>query len=153
VLKAAKRSGYAAKQGAISCYIHDGRIGTMVELNCETDFVAKTDEFKQLLNHLCLHIAATEQVYYLNEEEIPESVIEREKEIARESMADSGKQPEILEKIIEGKIAKWKKTVCLLSQPFYEEDKKTVQDVITEMGAKSGENISCARFAKFVLGE
>ncbi|MCX5843275.1 MAG: translation elongation factor Ts [Deltaproteobacteria bacterium] len=150
---ATKRSSKATKDGVISSYIHmGGRIGVLVELNCETDFVAKTDNFQLLAKDLTMHIAATNPTY-IRPEDIPSVVMEREKEIYR-SQAMAEKKPEkIWDKIIEGKLKKYYEDVCLLNQKFIKETDITVETLINTMIAKTGENIIIRRFIRFQLGE
>jgi elongation factor Ts len=150
---ATKRSSKAAKDGVISSYIHmGGRIGVLVELNCETDFVAKTDNFQLLAKDLTMHIAAANPTY-IRAEDIPSEVMEREKEIYR-SQAMAEKKPEkIWDKIIEGKLKKYYEDVCLLNQKFIKDTDMTVETLINNMIAKTGENIIIRRFIRFQLGE
>jgi elongation factor Ts len=147
-----KKSGRTASEGLIDSYIHMGKIGTMVEVNCETDFVARTDDFKELLKDISMHIAAANPVY-LSREDVPQNVIEREKEIYKAQV--SGKPPQVVEKIIEGKLEKFYSDVCLLDQIFIKDpdQKKKIKDLVTEKVAKLGENIVIRRFARFQLGE
>lgn len=149
---ATKRSSKAAKDGAIASYIHmGGKIGVLVELNCETDFVAKTDDFRLLAKELSMHIAAANP-RYLKSEDIPPDVLEREKEIYR-SQALAEKKPEkIWDKIIEGKLKKYYEDVCLLDQKFIKDTAITVGTLVSNMIAKTGENIVIRRFTRFQLG-
>jgi elongation factor Ts len=149
---ATKRSSKAAKDGAIASYIHmAGKIGVLVELNCETDFVAKTDDFRVLAKELSMHIAAANP-RYLKSEDIPPDVLEREKEIYR-SQALAEKKPEkIWDKIIEGKLKKYYEDVCLLDQKFIKDTAITVGTLVSNMIAKTGENIVIRRFTRFQLG-
>lgn len=150
---ATKRSSKAAKDGVITSYIHmGGRIGVLVELNCETDFVAKTDNFQLLAKDLTMHIAAANPTY-IRPEDIPSVVMEGEKEIYR-SQAMAEKKPEkIWDKIIEGKLKKYYEDVCLLNQKFIKDTDITVETLINNMIAKTGENIIIRRFIRFQLGE
>lgn len=150
---ATKRSSKAAKDGVISSYIHmGGRIGVLVELNCETDFVAKTDNFQLLAKDLTMHIAAANPTY-IRPDDIPSVVMEGEKEIYR-SQAMAEKKPEkIWDKIIEGKLKKYYEDVCLLNQKFIKDTDITVETLINNMIAKTGENIIIRRFIRFQLGE
>ena len=150
---ATKRSSKAAKDGVIASYIHmGGRIGVLVELNCETDFVAKTDNFLLLAKDLTMHIAASNPTY-IKPEDIPPDVMEREKEIYR-SQAMAEKKPEkIWDKIIEGKLKKYYEDVCLLHQKFIKNADITIETLINNMIAKTGENIIIRRFMRFQLGE
>ncbi|MBK06905.1 MAG: elongation factor Ts [Deltaproteobacteria bacterium] len=148
-----KKSSRIASEGAVGSYIHmGGRIGVLVELNCETDFVARTDRFQELLTDIAMQIAATAPEY-VTPEEIPADVLEREKGIFREQALQEGKPEKIVDKIVDGRVSKFYKQVCLLHQPFVKEDKKTVEEVIKEVVAEIGENIRVRRFARFVLGE
>lgn len=149
---ATKRSSKAAKDGVIASYIHmGGKIGVMVEVNCETDFVAKTDDFRLLAKELTMHIAAANP-RYLKSEDIPPDVLEREKEIYR-SQAMAEKKPEkIWDKIIEGKLKKYYEDVCLLDQKFIKDTAITVGTLVSNMIAKTGENIVIRRFMRYQLG-
>jgi elongation factor Ts len=150
---ATKRSSKAAKEGVVSSYIHmGGRIGVMVEVNCETDFVAKTEDFQAMSKDIAMHVAASNPLF-LKPEEIPPEVMEREKEIYR-SQAMAEKKPEkIWERIIEGKLKKYYEEVCLLQQKFIKNTDITVETLVNNMIAKTGENIVVRRFARFQLGE
>lgn len=153
VAKAAKKAGRETKEGLIRSYIHTGgRIGVLLELNCETDFVARNDLFKELANEIALQIAAMKP-QYVKREDIPREVVEKEGEIAREAAIAEGKPPHIAEKIAEGKLEKFYKEVCLYEQPYIKDDKKTIEDLIKEYIAKIGENIQVRRFVRFELGE
>jgi elongation factor Ts len=149
---ALKKAGRSVSEGLIDAYIHMGRIGTMVEINCETDFVARTDDFKELMKDVAMHVAAANPLY-LTREDVPQDVLDREKEIYRVQV--SGKPPQVIEKIIEGKLEKFYSDNCLLDQIFIKDpdQKKTVKDLVTEKVAKLGENIIIRRFARFQLGE
>jgi elongation factor Ts len=149
---ATKRSSKAAKDGVVASYIHmGGKIGVLVEVNCETDFVAKTDDFRLLAKELTMHIAAANP-RYLKSEDIPPDVLEREKEIYR-SQAMAEKKPEkIWDKIIEGKLKKYYEDVCLLDQKFIKDTAITVGTLVSNMIAKTGENIVIRRFMRFQLG-
>ena len=149
---ATKRSSKAAKDGVIASYIHmGGKIGVLVELNCETDFVAKTDDFRLLAKELTMHIAAANP-RYLKSEDIPPDVLEREKEIYK-SQALAEKKPEkIWDKIIEGKLKKYYEDVCLMDQKFIKDTALTVGTLVSNMIAKTGENIIVRRFVRFQLG-
>ena len=150
---AAKKSARAATEGAVASYIHmGGKIGVLVEVNCETDFVARTDAFQALVKDVAMHVAAAAPLC-VRREEVPAELVAKEMEIAR-SQAREAKKPEaIVEKIATGKVEKYYSEVCLLEQPFVKDDKKKVADVLTEAVAKIGENIQVRRFARFVLGE
>lgn len=150
---ATKRSSKAAKEGMIASYIHmGGKIGVMVELNCETDFVAKTADFQSLAKDLAMHVAAANPLY-LKPEEIPADALEREKDIYRSQAATEGKPEKIWEKIIEGKLNKYYEDVCFLNQKFVKNMDITVGTLVSNMMAKTGENIVVRRFARFQLGE
>ena len=150
---AAKKASRAATEGAVASYIHmGGKIGVLVEVNCETDFVARTDGFQALVKDLAMHIAAAAPVY-VKRDEVPADVIAKEMEIAKAQMRDQKKPEAILEKIALGKVEKYYEQFCLLDQPFVKEDKKKVSEIITDAVAKIGENIQVRRFARFVLGE
>ncbi len=150
---ATKRSSKATKEGAIASYIHmGGKIGVLVELNCETDFVAKTDDFLALVKDLAMHVAASNPLY-VRPEEIPESALEREKEIYRSQLVEEKKPEKIREKIIEGKLKKYYEEVCLMNQKFIKNTDITVDTLVSNMIAKTGENIIVRRFARFQLGE
>jgi elongation factor Ts len=153
IAKAAKKAGRETKEGIIHAYIHaGGRVGVLLELNCETDFVAKNELFKELANELALQIAAM-RPQYVSRETVPKEVIEKEGEIAREAALAEGKPEHIAEKIAEGKVEKFLKEVCLLEQPYIKDDKKTVEDLIKEYIAKLGENIQVRRFTRYEIGE
>jgi elongation factor Ts len=154
---AAKRSGRAASEGAVSSYIHgEGRIGVLIEVNCETDFVARNDDFKNFVRDVAMHIAAANP-QCVRPEEISPVLIEKEKEIIRAQMAqdpkNANKPPQVIEKILEGKIQKFIDEACLIKQPFVKNPDVTVGDLTTNMIAKIGENIQIRRFARFNLGE
>ncbi|MEC4676709.1 MAG: translation elongation factor Ts [Nitrospirota bacterium] len=149
---AAKKAGRSASEGIIGSYIHMDRLGVMVEVNCETDFVARTDDFRELVKDIAMHIAATNPAC-VSREEIPEDVIEREKGIYMAQV--SGKPPQVIEKIVEGKLDKFFSETCLLEQTFVKDpdQKKKVKDIIAEKVAKLGENIIVRRFSRFQLGD
>lgn len=150
---AAKKVGRVTKEGIIDAYIHPGdRLGVLLEVNCETDFVARTQEFRRFVRDIALHIAASEPMV-VNREELSAEVIEREREIYRSLVQDMKKPPEILEKIIDGKLEKFYTDVCLMEQPFVKTPEKTVADYLKEHVAKFGENIVIRRFIRFRLGE
>ncbi len=150
---ATKRSSKAAKDGTIASYIHmGGKIGVMVEINCETDFVAKTDDFQTMAKDIAMHIAASNPTY-VRPEEIPEAAMEREKEIYRSQLREEKKPEKIWDKIIEGKLKKFYEDVCLTEQKFVKNQDITIATLISNMIAKTGENIVLRRFARFQLGE
>jgi elongation factor Ts len=151
--KAAKRAAREASDGAIGSYIHmGGRIGVLVEVNCETDFVAKTDQFQQLVRDIAMHIAAANPTA-VNREEIPADLVERERSVFREQMRESGKPEQIWDKIVEGKLEKFYAESTLLEQPFVKNPDQTVGQLITEVSAKTGEKIEVRRFARYSLGD
>lgn len=150
---AAKKVGRITKEGVVDAYIHPGdRLGVLVEVNCETDFVARTQEFKRFVRDIALQIAASEPIA-VSREELPSDVVEREREIYRSMVKDLKKPPEIVEKIVNGKLEKFYSDVCLLEQPFVKIPEKTVGEYIKEQIAKFGENIIIRRFVRFRLGE
>jgi elongation factor Ts len=151
--KAAKKAGRIATEGLVTSYIHsNGRIGVLLETNCETDFVALNESFIQFTSDVSMQIAAM-GAQYVAKEEVPESVIEAERKIRIETARESGKPEKMLEKIVEGQIVKWLKELCLLDQPFVKDDKKSIRDLQQDLVAKLGENISVRRFVRFELGE
>lgn len=150
---AAKRAGRIASEGLIDSYIHlGGRVGVLIEVNCETDFVAKTDEFKQLVKDLAMQVAASKPMV-VRREEVPAEAVEQEKAVYRAQALNEGKPEKIADKIVEGRLEKFYQQVCLLEQPFIKDQDKTVNDLVTESIALIGENISVRRFARFELGE
>ena len=150
---AAKKAGRVAAEGLVEAYIHGGgRIGFLVEVNCETDFVAKTDAFKELVKDIAMHIAATNPSY-LKREEVPTAELEHEQAVLAEQARNEGKPEKIIEKMVAGRIEKYYKEVCLMEQPFVKDPDKTISDLITESIAKIGENISIRRFTRYQLGE
>ncbi len=150
--KAAKRAHRAANEGTVASYIHHGgRIGVLLELNCETDFVANTDEFKELARELAMHVAAAQPVA-VREEEIPEEVVDRERQVYFDQVRNEGKPEHIQEKIVEGKLRKFYEENVLLNQAYVKDPEKTVADLITEVSAKTGEKVTVHRFARFEVG-
>ncbi len=150
---AAKKVGRITKEGIIDAYIHPGdRLGVLVEVNCETDFVARTPEFRRFVRDIALQIAASEPMV-VSREELPSEVVEREKDIYRSMIKDLKKPPHVVEKIVTGKLEKFYADACLLEQPFVKNPEKTVGDYIKEHIAKFGENIVVRRFVRFRLGE
>lgn len=150
---AAKKSGRVAAEGVVEAYIHGGgRIGVLLEINCETDFVAKTEGFKALARDVAMQIAATNPLY-VSREEVPADKIAHEQEIFRVQALNEGKPEKIVDKMVVGRIEKYYKEVCLLEQPFIKDSDKNVQELVTENIAKIGENISIRRFVRFQLGE
>ena len=151
--KARKKSGRSAKEGIILPYIHPGaKLGVLLEINCETDFVANTDDFKNLSKDIAMHIAASAPMS-VSREEIPQETLEREKEIYADQARQSGKPENIIEKMTEGRLNKFYQENVLLEQTFVKDPDKTVSDLITETVAKLGENILISRFSRFQLGE
>jgi len=151
--KAAKKAGRVASEGVVQSYIHGkGRIGVLVEVNCETDFVGNTDEFRQLAYDIAMQIAAANPTY-LSREEVPTADVEHEREIIKAQAREEGKPEKVIEKMVDGRIEKFYKENCLLEQPFIKDQDKTIQQLIHENVAKIGENISVRRFARYELGE
>jgi elongation factor Ts len=149
---AEKRAERTAKEGIVASYIHPpGKIGVMVEINCETDFVARNDEFKTFGRELAMHIASAAPVA-VTKEEVPSDVVERERRIFEEQARASGKPDSVIRKIVDGKVEAYYKEVVLLSQPWIREPKKTIEDLVKETSAKVGENIVVRRFARFQVG-
>ncbi len=153
IASAAKKAGRATKEGAVSSYIHgEGKVGVLLEINCETDFVARTEQFKQLVKDVAMHVAAAAPQWVIPEE-VPADILAKEKEIAIAQMQSSGKPAAVLEKIAEGKIKKFYEDQCLMLQPFVKDPNKTIEVILKETIATLGENITIRRFARFVLGE
>ena len=151
--KAAKRASKVASEGAIASYIHmGGKIGVLVEVNCETDFVARGEAFQTFVKDVCLQICSASP-QYVTKEEVPQAAYDAEKEVYVKQALETGKPQNICEKIAEGKMNKWFSEVCLLEQPFVKEDKKSINDLIAELTAKCGEKIVIRRFVRFQLGE
>lgn len=149
---AAKRAGRATSEGTIQSYIHmGGKIGVMVEVNCETDFVAKTDDFIEFARNLAMHIAATSPVG-ITPEDVPVAVIEREREIYKAQALETGKPEKMIDKIVEGKLNKFYKESCLLNQAYVRDGDKSISDYLNEVIAKTGEKIEIKRFARFQVG-
>jgi len=150
---AVKKAGRIAAEGVVDSYIHmGGKIGVLGEVNCETDFVAKTDQFKTFVRDIAMQIAATNPMY-VSEEEIEPAVLEKEREILKAQALNEGKPENVVEKMVEGRIKKFKKEICLLDQPFVKDTDKSVQDLVTEMVATIGEKISIRRFTRYEMGE
>jgi len=150
---AAKKAGRVASEGAVGSYIHmGGKIGVLVEVNCETDFVARNEAFQALVKDVAMQIAASAP-QWVRREEVPAEVVAKEMEIARDQAREQKKPEAIVEKIAQGKVEKFYKEACLLEQPFVKDDKLSVQDMVTQAVARIGENIQVRRFARFVLGE
>jgi elongation factor Ts len=153
IASASKKAGRMTKEGAVTSYIHgEGKVGVLLEVNCETDFVARTEQFRQFVKDLAMHIAAANP-QWVRPEEVPASILEKEKEIAIAQMQASGKPAAVLEKIAEGKLKKFFEDHCLLQQCFVKDSSKTIEQLLKETIAGLGENISVRRFARFVLGE
>jgi elongation factor Ts len=150
---AAKRSARTTKEGSVGSYIHaGGRLGVLVEVNCETDFVARTDDFQQLVRDIAMQVAASSPLY-TTREEVPADVLSKEREIFQEQAKISGRPEQVLSKIVEGRLEKFYQEVCLLEQPFIKEPSMTMKDVLQATIAKTGENITVHRFVRFQLGE
>ena len=153
IATAKKRGGRTTSQGQIQAYIHaGGKIGVLLEVNCETDFTGKNDDFSEFVRDLCLQIAATSPLA-IDRERIPESILNHEKDIYATHAKTSGKPEKVIEKIVEGKLKKFFSEACLLEQPFVKDPDITIQDLLNEMIAKTGENIVINRFVRFQLGE
>lgn len=147
---AAKKADRATNQGLIESYIHvGGKVGVMIEVNCETDFVARNEDFKTFCRDLCLQIAAANPLY-ISRDQVPEAELAKEREIAAAQV--QGKPPAAIQKIVEGKLEKYYSTICLLDQPFVKLPEKTVKEILTEKVAKIGENIQVRRFTRYQLG-
>lgn len=150
---AAKKAGRATAEGVIGSYIHaGGKIGVLIEVNCETDFVARTDDFQGFVRNLAMQVAAARPLY-VSREEIPAAELEREREIYAAQAAQSGKPPQVVAKMVEGKVDKYAAEICLLDQDYVKEPGKAVRQVVADAIAKLGENISVRRFMRFQLGE
>ena len=149
---AAKKASRTTNEGAVGTYIHaGGKIGVLIELNCESDFVARTEDFQELLRDIAMHIAATDP-RFVGREEVTQADLDREKDVYRSQAAATGKPPAVIEKILEGKMSKFYEEVCLLDQPFIKESSQTISQLIAGKVAKLGENISVRRFARFKVG-
>jgi elongation factor Ts len=150
---AAKKAGRATSQGIVGSYIHmGGKIGVMVELNCESDFVARTDQFQALAKEIAMHVAASDPTW-VRREEVPAEALEKEREIYRAQFAQSGKPAAVVDKIVEGKLGSYYSQVVLLDQPFVRDPAIAVSQVIADATAKMGENITISRFCRFKVGE
>jgi elongation factor Ts len=151
---AANRAGRAANQGLVDSYIHfNNTVGVLVEVNCETDFVANTGEFKQLVKDIALHVASPAAPTWLRREDVPAQVVEQEEHIARVQAKEAGKPDHVIEKIVEGKLRAFYVDSVLLEQPFVKDDSKTIQQLLDEVGAKVGEKVAVRRFVRYKLGE
>lgn len=152
VLKAQKRASREASNGFIGSYVHQGQIGVLVELVCETDFVAINEKFQELAHEVALHVAA-ENPIYLSSDDVPDNVRQKESEIIKERLKGEGKPEDLLDKIAEGQLKKFYEESCLLDQPYVRDDKKKIRDLIDEAVAAFGEKIEIRRFVRLVLGE
>ena len=149
---AAKRAGRETREGVVESYIHaGGKLGVMVEVGCETDFVAKTDDFKAFAKNVAMHIAAANPVA-VNRDDVPPEVLQREKDIYVNQALESGKPQQIVEKIVVGKVEKYLADICLMEQKYVKNDELSIQDLLNELVAKMGENISIKKFARFQIG-
>ncbi len=148
-----KKAGRIAAEGIVESYIHmGGKIGVLLEVNCETDFVAKTDGFKNFVKDVAMHIAASNPLY-ISKEEVPVQEVEQEKEVLRVQALNEGKPEKIIEKMVEGRINKFYKEICLLEQPFVKNPDLTIEDLVKEQIMTIGENVKIRRFARFQMGE
>ncbi|HKE27134.1 MAG TPA: translation elongation factor Ts [Bryobacteraceae bacterium] len=153
IASAAKKAARATKQGLIGSYIHaGGQLGVLVEVNCESDFVARTPDFQEMVHDIAMHIAAADPKY-LRREDVPPEVLEKEKEIARDRARNEGKPEKVLDRIVEGRLSKFYEEVCLLEQPFVKEATLTIEQLVKTKIAKLGENMSVARFTRFKVGD
>lgn len=153
IASASKKATRSTKQGTIGSYIHAGsQLGVLVEVNCESDFVARTDDFQDLVRDIAMHVAAADP-QYLRREDVPAAILDKEKDIQKARVIAEGKPEKVAEKIVEGRMAKFYEEVCLYEQPFVKENTMTVEQLIKAKIAKLGENISVARFARFKVGE
>jgi elongation factor Ts len=153
IAKAEDRMGRSAKEGLVASYIHTGsKLGVMIEINSETDFVARTDEFQDFTRDLAMHIAASAPIA-VSREDLDQAVLDKERKIYREQALEEGKPENVVDRIVEGKIEKYYQEVCLLEQPYVKDPDKTVKDLHNELVAKCGENVTIRRFVRFVLGE
>ena len=151
--RAEAKSSRAAKEGLVGSYIHlNGRIGVLIEVNCESDFVARNAEFQELVKELAMQVAAAKPKY-VSSADVPEDIVAKEKEIIKAQLGDMKKPPEIMDKIVTGKLGKFFEEVCLLDQPYIREDKIKVRDLVTKLVAKIGENIKVGRFVRFEIGQ
>jgi elongation factor Ts len=149
---AGKKAGRVAAEGLIGTYVHSGKIGVMLEVNCETDFVARNPDFKALVDNLAMHIAAANPTW-VRRDEVPPKAVEKEKEILKAELREQKKPEAMWDKILPGKVEKFYATHCLVDQAYVQDDKKKVSDIVTEAVAKIGENITIRRFARFMVGE
>ncbi len=150
---AARRSGRAANQGIVDSYIHlGGKIGVLLEVNCETDFVARNEEFCEFVRNVCLQIAATNPAY-LNKEDVPEKALDKERQIIKTQALNEGKPEKVIEKIVEGRLEKYYRENCLLEQTYVKDEELTIKELLTNLIAKIGENIVVRRYSRFEIGE
>ncbi len=150
---ARKKAGRKAQEGLIGAYVHPGsKLGVIVEVNCESDFVARTDDFQRLVHDIAMHVAATDP-RFISKEDVDNEVLEKEREVQRARALDAGKPEKIVDKIVEGRMKKFYEEVCLLEQPFVKDNASTVGELITQMVSKLGENILVSRMARFKVGE
>ncbi|HEY8424119.1 MAG TPA: translation elongation factor Ts [Clostridia bacterium] len=150
---ASRKAGRIAAEGLVDAYIHfGGKIGVLVEVNCETDFVARSDEFKELVHNIAIHIAAANPLY-VNPEDVPAEALEKEKEILKAQALNEGKPENVVDKMVEGRIKKYYKEVCLMEQDYVKDPSKTIKDLIAEAVGKIGEKISIRRFVRMEVGE
>ncbi|MBF7095815.1 translation elongation factor Ts [Alkalibacter mobilis] len=150
---ASKKAGRVAAEGVVESYIHmGGKIGVLVEVNCETDFVAKTDDFKNMVRDIAMHIAATNPLF-LNVEDVPADYVEKEKSILKAQALNEGKPEKIIEKMVEGRIKKFYQEICLMEQAFVKDPDKTIKEIVNEKISKIGENIKIRRFTRYQMGE
>ncbi len=153
IAKAAKKAERTARDGIVGSYVHhNGRVGVLVELNCETDFVARNESFRELARNLALHVAMANPLY-VRREEVPQELVEEEKRALRAQALEEGKPESIVERMVEGRIGKFYAEVCLLEQPYVRDDKKTVEQLLGEAVASIGENIVVGRFSRIAIGE
>jgi elongation factor Ts len=153
IAKAQKREGRVTSEGQVQAYVHmGGKIGVLVEVNCETDFSSKTEDFTAFTKNLAMHIAATNPIA-ISPENVPADTVERERDIYRAQALESGKPEKVVEKIVEGKLTKFFTDVCLLNQPYVRDPDLTIQDLLNDLKAKTGENIIIKRFVRFHLGQ
>ncbi|MDQ3068686.1 MAG: translation elongation factor Ts [Acidobacteriota bacterium] len=151
--QAAKKTGRSTDQGLVGHYIHmGGKIGVLVEVNCESDFVARTDDFQAMVKEIAMHIAAASPTY-VRRDDVPAAILDRERDVYKGQMAESGKPANVIEKIVEGKLNSFYEQTCLLDQPSIRDPKMTIGAIVTAAIAKLGENIAVARFARFKVGE
>ena len=153
VAKAAKKEGRVTKEGIVYSYIHPGdKLGVLIEVNCETDFVARTDDFRGLAKELAMQVAAASPLVVAHEN-LPEELVAKEREIYRQQALNEGKPEQVVSKIVDGRVKKFQQEVCLLLQPYIKDQDKTVSDIVTAAVSKLGENITVKRFTRFRLGE